>query len=332
MNELQSQLNCAMEECCIFSAKEVIAPTEIAWNQTSERLQHFRSVEVVPNLLDKKLFSQNGKQISENENYILFVGRLDRHKGADLLLRFFLEWQSKLSPDIKLILVGRDCFWKEYDMTFTEFWQEKIPKGIKNKIVFTGQIEHTSVKEYMEFASLCVFPSRWEMFGIVCLEAMSFGIPVVVSKNTGLAEVLGKDLHEFSLDFDTEQEKLVTIIQSMVDPVKKRSSELRGIICQRYEYMVNRSESEFLAVIDGRRTLDYVIDQKLREEIFNRLFKAVSAVTDISHFLSNDILKTRNYFDVDDSEYRKIVRGEAVGKRGVWCSVSRWMKKKIDTK
>jgi len=332
LNESQNQLNCAMEDCCILLACEIIAPTEIAWKQTSQRLQNFRTVDVVPNLLDKKLFCQSGAQIGDEENYILFVGRLDRHKGADRVLRFFLEWHNKLNPDIKLILVGRDCFWKEYDLTFIEFWQDKIPEEIKNRIVFTGQVEHNRVKEYMSRATLCVFPSRWEMFGIVCLEAMSYGIPIVVSKNTGLAEVLGDDLREFALDFDTEQEKLVDIVQSVDGPKEKRRAVLREILLDRYKYMVDRSESEFLAVIDGRQNQKYIIDQKQREKIFDQLFQAVSAVTDISHVLSNDILKIRNYFNLDDDKYLEIVRGKVDAGNSIWHFVFRWMKKVITKK
>ncbi len=330
LNELQSQLNCAMEECCIFLASEIIAPTEIAWKETSLRLQNFRSIEVVPNLLDKSLFCQAEEQLFGDENYILFVGRLDRHKGADLLLRFFLDWQSELRPDLKLILVGRDCFWKEYEMTFLEFWQEKIPAEMKSRIVFTGQIEHTRVKEYLAHASLCVFPSRWEMFGIVCLEAMSYGVPVVVSKNTGLAEVLGENLRSFALDFHTDQEKLVSIIRSIVDPAEK--TKLRTSVRQRYEQVVNRSERDFLAVIDGPKNIEYVIDEKQRLRIFNQLFKAVSAVSDISHILSNDVLKMRNCFGVSDTEYCGIVRGEFVAKKGVWGSICSWIKKRMRAK
>ncbi len=332
LNELQNQLNVAMEDCCIFLAGEIVAPTEIAWKETSSRLQIIRNIEVVPNLLDKDLFCQNKEQLVEDENYILFVGRLDRHKGADLLLQFFLEWQSKLDPDMKLILVGRDCFWKEYDMTFLEFWQEKIPVDLKNKIVFTGQIEHTQVKEYLVRASLCVFPSRWEVFGIVCLEAMSYGAPTVVSKDTGLAEVLGDGLRDFALDFHTDQEKLCAIIRSVVDRAGSRRTELRKTIRQRYEHIVDRSERDFVAVIESPKKIEHVDDEIPKLRIFNRLFKAVSAVSDISHILSNDVLKMRNYLGVSDSDYCGIIRGEFVASKGVWSSICSWMKKKMYAK
>ncbi len=332
LNELQNQLNCAMEECCILLAKEIVTPTEIAWDQISQRLQCNRAVEVVPNLLDTELFCQSRVGIAENENYILFVGRLDRHKGADLLLRFFLDWQKKLSPDIKLIFVGRDCLWKEYGKTFIEFWQDKIPEELKNRVQFTGQIEHNRVKEYMAHAGLCVFPSRWEVFGIVCLEAMSYGVPVVVSENTGLAEVLGMDLNEFALDFETDQGKLLDIIRSVIGPTKNRSMGLRKTVRLRYEHMVGRSESDFLAVIDNRKTQDFIINQNQRERIFKRLFNAVSAVSEISHVLCNDILKLKNNFELDDVKYRQIVRDEVASGKGVWGSICSWVRRKTDLK
>jgi hypothetical protein len=52
----------------------------------------------------------------------------------------------------------------------------------------------------MTRAGLCVFPSRWEAFGNVCLEAMALGSPVLASRRTGLGEVLGAPLQDLTFD------------------------------------------------------------------------------------------------------------------------------------
>jgi len=332
LDELQNQLNCAMEECAVYLASEIITPTNIAWKQVSERLKFFRSVNTVPNLLDKDLFCQRRKSNLEDDKYILFIGRLDRHKGADLLLKFFLERQEELMEDIKLVFVGRDCFWKEYGMTFLEFWREKISTRILEKIIFTGQIDHVRVKEYIERSSICVFPSRWEVFGIVCLEAMSYGVPVVVSENTGLVEVLGEELREFVVNFDTGQEKLLEIVHSTSSRSQEQRKELRNAIRERYEYIVQQSESEFLDVIENGGIQEDSVGKKMNERIFSRLFLAVSAVSDISHFLSNDILKMKNHFEVNEKTYKEIVRDDVVVQKGIWQSMGSWMKNKLQTK
>ena len=215
----------AMEDLCVLLAERIATPTACAWEEIRQRLGISKTARIIPNLVDLDLFrpEKTGIQGDPQEQpiyeeisscdrasgeeemqgdlqdaLVLFVGRLDRIKGADLLLKAYFEIADQMHPAVpRIIFIGRDCYWNEYGSTFLEYWENRIPEKYAGAISFLGQVSHDSIRDYFKKATVAVFPSRWEPFGIVCLEALSMGCPVVVSKGTGLEEVLGPALSEF---------------------------------------------------------------------------------------------------------------------------------------
>lgn len=222
MEKPQNRLTCAMEEMCIALADEIVVPTHRYWNQVRRRLKIDRAVRIIPNFIDRDTFDYQHsvgieQPVFSDTAYILFVGRLDRHKGADILLEAYLDAvQSVPRLDARLLMIGRDCFCKDYRRGFREYWQEKIPSQLADRIEFLGQVEHAEIATYYQRASLCVFPSRWEVFGIVCLEAMFSGCPVIVSKGTGLEEILGPDLSGFAIDISDRENRCLALKEKMI--------------------------------------------------------------------------------------------------------------------
>ena len=136
-------------------------------------------------------------------------------KGADLLLKAYFEIADQMGTAIpRIIFIGRDCFWKAYNSTFLEYWKDRIPEKCRDFVSFLGQVSHDQIRDYLKKATVSVFPSRWEPFGIVCLEALSMGCPVVVSKGTGLEEVLGPALSEFAVPVTEDIQPLAEKILS----------------------------------------------------------------------------------------------------------------------
>ena len=101
-------------------------------------------------------------------------------------------------------------------MTFLEYWRDKIPGNLDNHIDFTGQVVPETVRQNLSMATLCVFPSRWEVYGIVCLEAMAARCPVAVSSDTGLSEVVGVGFREFVFDFKTDNTGVFDLYESLL--------------------------------------------------------------------------------------------------------------------
>lgn len=117
--------------------------------------------------------------------YLLYVGNAYPHKNLETLIKVFLKLHVKY-PLLKLVLVGReDYFYHRLKL----FAQEA---GDNNQsIIFPGYVPDKDLQTLYEKASLYVFPSEYEGFGLPPLEAMSRGCAVVSSTATCLPEVLG---------------------------------------------------------------------------------------------------------------------------------------------
>jgi len=125
--------------------------------------------------------SQNRRDYALNgEKIVLFVGRLVFEKGPHLLL----EAASKLSDQsLKYVIIG-DGSMKPYLIELSK----KL--GISHRVYFLGHVSDVELTNFYKWATLAVFPSMYEPFGIVALEAMGSGVPVIVSGVGGLNEIV----------------------------------------------------------------------------------------------------------------------------------------------
>lgn len=240
----------AMEDLCIHLAPRIISLTTCAWEEIRQRLGINKTVRIIPNLIDPDLFHPDGEDVRvdlQEEPLILFVGRLDRMKGTDLLLKAYFEIVDQMYPLVpKIIFIGRDCFWNTYNSTFLEYWKDRIPEKYRDHVSFLGQVSHDHIRDYLKKATVCVFPSRWEPFGIVCLEALSMGCPVVVSKGTGLEEVLGPTLSEFAVPVTEDIQPLAQKILALLRGDVQVSSEL---LRQRVSEVLLQAEEGWLDLL-----------------------------------------------------------------------------------
>jgi len=119
----------------------------------------------------KELRSELG--IGDDEFMILFIGRLNWVKGADTLVLAMPQILSQV-PNAKLVIVGVG--------DQEEMIKHEVSRlGIKDRVILKFKFlpEETRIKYYAA-SDICVFPSKYEPFGIVCAEAMAMGKPVVV--------------------------------------------------------------------------------------------------------------------------------------------------------
>jgi glycosyltransferase involved in cell wall biosynthesis len=150
------------------------------------------NISVIPNGVDLEKFSPSYDReafrrdyASPDEKIVLFVGRMVYEKGVGLLL----EAAHKVlrSVKAKFIFVGegylRDVLAKK-----------AMDEGIARRVYFTGFLNDPTVKLLYRTADVCVVPSLYEPFGIVAIEAMAAGTPVVVSDVGGLSEIVQHDV------------------------------------------------------------------------------------------------------------------------------------------
>lgn len=120
-----------------------------------------------------------------HERIIYFVGRLVPEKGVQVLLEAVHKVLAHC-PDAKFVIAGTG--------PFQDFLRQKANDlGLGPKVLFAGYINEADRDMLYKIADVAVFPSLYEPFGIVALEAMAAGTPVVVSDSGGLAEIVKND-------------------------------------------------------------------------------------------------------------------------------------------
>jgi D-inositol-3-phosphate glycosyltransferase len=127
-----------------------------------------------------------------DQNLLLFVGRIEPLKGVDVLLEAIaLLWsQGELSKDqTRLAIIGGDA-----DIPPEAMSQEMLrlhdmreALGIGELVTFMGKRDQDTLPYYYSAADVLIMPSHYESFGMVALEAMACGVPVVASQVGGLA-------------------------------------------------------------------------------------------------------------------------------------------------
>lgn len=127
--------------------------------------------------VDKKLleYYQRKWGIDDNDKVILFVGRLHLLKGIDLLISAVIPLLQR-NPYLKLLIVGRD--------DGVEFYLKSlIPQKFRKNIIFTGPLYEKDVVCVYNIASCFVMTPRfYEETSLATLEALSFGVPVIVTQ------------------------------------------------------------------------------------------------------------------------------------------------------
>ncbi len=120
--------------------------------------------------------------IPPNMRIVLFVGRLVYEKGAQILIEA-IPYITRIADDVFFVIVGTGPMREELE-------RRSIELGVRDRIVFTGFVTDQELHALYNAAYIAVFPSLYEPFGIVALEAMSIGKPVVVSNVGGLSEIV----------------------------------------------------------------------------------------------------------------------------------------------
>jgi glycosyltransferase involved in cell wall biosynthesis len=140
-------------------------------------------IKVIPNGVDPNRFLTHEKRVRLiGHPSILYFGGLSERKGVDVLLRAIAKTKLVL-PSIKLHLVGSGDF---SDHLRILSMREEIEKDV----IFWGHADRSLVPQYYNAADICIFPSRYEPFGIVILEALASGRPVIASNVGGIPEFI----------------------------------------------------------------------------------------------------------------------------------------------
>jgi D-inositol-3-phosphate glycosyltransferase len=173
-------------------------------------------VSVVPCGVNMELFRPIDKALARktlglnDETVLLFVGRIDPLKGIEQLIRAvpLLKDGDKL----RLIVVGGD---ENSYMELEELKNLSIGLGVRSSVTFPGLVRQEQLPFYYSAADVCVVPSYYESFGLVALEALACGTPVVAADVGDLRNIIIPGETGYVMK-DNSPERLATGIQSLL--------------------------------------------------------------------------------------------------------------------
>jgi len=198
-----------LERHCFNNAKYIIA------NSNMVREQIIDTYNINPNKIDviyngielkefdyKKSFDKLSKEflISKNQSILLFVGNGFKRKGAEEFLQIISKLKTK---DIKAFIIG-----KEKNIKYYQYLSKEL--NIDSQVVFTGP--RKDVDDFYAISDIFLFPTHYDPFSNVGLEAMNFENVVFTTSRNGASEILDKD---FVMDnpYDT---KVISSIDNLL--------------------------------------------------------------------------------------------------------------------
>lgn len=145
---------------------------------------------VIPNGIDKNAFAalpEKGLLARKfpklaGKTIILFLGRLHRIKGLDILVKAFASI-APLKRNLHLLLAGPDCGFK------SELETQIAKLGIAREVTFAGMLDDNAKLEALAGSDIFILPSYSEAFSVAIVEAMAAGLPVVISNKCHFNEV-----------------------------------------------------------------------------------------------------------------------------------------------
>lgn len=146
--------------------------------------EYKRNIEVIPNMVDCNKFSpilNNKKSLVKEDFTFLSLCYLKRNKGIDVLIKAFSTYFK--GEKVSLIIAGDGPERMNLENLSKEL-------GISNQVKFKGALNRNEVYKEMSNCDIFVLPSRFETFGVVLIEALANGKPVISTRNGGANDIV----------------------------------------------------------------------------------------------------------------------------------------------
>ncbi|WP_172148605.1 glycosyltransferase [Isoptericola chiayiensis] len=180
------------------------------------------------------------------DRYLLALGRVDRVKGFDLLVRAFARARATgdIAADLSLVCAGDGPLVSAVKQLAQDL-------GVQGSVHWTGTLDRGAVVAVMARADALVVPSRSEAFGIVVLEAMRAGVPVVATNRGGVAEIVDDDVTGLLIDPE-QSEDFARALGRITDPATRHRIGVAGrasVVIHSWQAVTDRVEDVYQDVL-----------------------------------------------------------------------------------
>jgi D-inositol-3-phosphate glycosyltransferase len=192
-DEQESELRIATEKGLVQKCQRILATTE---REKDHLMRYYgadpKRIGVVPCGVNLDLFCPMDKRtarrqvgFSIDESIVLYVGRLAKIKGTERLLQAMTH--LKYSKRTRLVIIGGDGLQTRESRNLLRLTQRL---GLQDDVEFLGRVDHEMLPPYYSAADVMVLPSHYETFGLVALEALASGTPVVATRVGAMETIL----------------------------------------------------------------------------------------------------------------------------------------------
>ncbi|MCL5407564.1 MAG: glycosyltransferase family 4 protein [Patescibacteria group bacterium] len=206
---------------------------QIIYEAADERFRKIKNNAIVNRIV--------GRYFDPKLKYILSVGTLEPRKNLKTLVAAYAILPYTLRQEYKLVLVGAKG-WNN-----SELYQSIKNLNLKDDVIFTGFVLDEDLPYIYNKASVFVYPALYEGFGLPPLEAMACGIPVIVSNDSSLPEVVGSSA--ILLDEKNEEEIAQAIKEVILKEKLRQKLATRGLE-QAKKFSWEKAAKESLKVLE----------------------------------------------------------------------------------
>jgi glycosyltransferase involved in cell wall biosynthesis len=238
------------------SAETIIATTESYANESPFLKGYKDKIVVIPNGINIEEVTTNHTKVEcrkrlglpEESDIILFFGSLVPYKGPDVLLKAFKYLKEKF-PSAKLIFAGRG-------QMHAELLSLSKKLDLDNEVIFTGFVEEENKPLYFKASDIFCLPSinMAESFGIVNLEAMASGIPIVASDLGGIPDIVKDGVNGLLSTPGDIQNLADTLTSLMADAHLRRELGNNGkklAVHYSWDEIADKTEQLYREILEG---------------------------------------------------------------------------------
>jgi D-inositol-3-phosphate glycosyltransferase len=192
--EREQAVRSDIERRTMSGSDRVVALTDVDRQGMLRHYGHLAPITVIPGGVDLERFRPLPREaaraalgLDPGERVVLFVGRIQRLKGLEILVRAFARLDD---PRGKLMIVGGQPGTSQEARELSRLQHLAAKLGIAEQTHFVGAVPHADLPMYYSAADVSAMPSSYESFGLVAVESLACGTPVVATRVGGLTSII----------------------------------------------------------------------------------------------------------------------------------------------